>query len=96
MTISYEKSSFGRIRQVVNKLKHEPGGVKPAAREDPDLPLQVLDDLLQLLRDEMVRKKLKPFKSGPVLAGPRRRQRLNRGHHTEFFRSSVIQVGLPY
>lgn len=72
MTISYKESSFGKIRAKVNQLKHEPGGVSPDAREDPDLPLQALEDMLHVLRDEMARKKLRTFKSGRVLAGRRR------------------------
>ena len=65
----YEESSFGRIRQIVNQLKHEPGGAKPDIREIPELPLQVMRDLLAVLKDPHLQVDLVPFKQGHVLAG---------------------------
>ena len=37
--IPYNASSFGKVRQIVNQLKHEIGGAEPEIRESPELPL---------------------------------------------------------
>jgi hypothetical protein len=46
---SWEQSSFFRIREVVNSLKHEPTGADAAIREQQQLPFEMLRDLLKVV-----------------------------------------------
>lgn len=74
--LAYSASSFGRVRKIVNQLKHEPGGAHPTIREDRDLPMQAMQDVLAVLDDTAIQRILQPMHQGPVLAG--RRSRKNR------------------
>lgn len=71
--LEYKNSSFGQIRQIVNQLKHEPGGAHPNIRENRELPIQAIGDLLAVLKDSGLQRILVPMLQGPVLAGRRKR-----------------------
>ena len=71
--LEYSNSSFGKIRQIVNQLKHEPGGAHPNIRESRELPIQAIRDLLAVLNDSGLQRSLVPMRHGPVLAGRRKR-----------------------
>ncbi|MEK6549315.1 MAG: hypothetical protein AABZ51_04350 [Nitrospirota bacterium] len=74
--LAYSASSFGRVRKIVNQLKHEPGGAHPTIREDRDLPLQAMQDVLAVLDDMAIQRILQPMQQGPVLAGRRSRKNM--------------------
>ena len=68
-THTYEDSSFGRVRQIVNQLKHETGGAHPNIRENRELPMRTVEDLLVVIRDKALSASLKSIGKGPVLTG---------------------------
>jgi len=63
----YKDSSFGQVRKIVNSLKHRTGGAKPKIREDLDLPMNMLRDLLAVIRDSALKTRLESQGKGPVL-----------------------------
>jgi hypothetical protein len=73
---SYDDSSFGRVRQIVNQLKHETGGAHPKIRENRELPMRTLEDLLAVIRDKALSKSLESIGKGTVLTGPAKKQRV--------------------
>jgi hypothetical protein len=74
-TEKYDVSTFGRIRQIVNQLKHDAGGAHPSIREDRELPVQMMEDLLAIIRDKTLSASLKPLGTGQVLTGRAKRKR---------------------
>jgi hypothetical protein len=71
----YKDSTFGRVRKIVNSLKHRTGGAKPKIREDRDLPMNMLRDLLAVISDRDLKKMLESLGKGPVLTGSLKRKR---------------------
>lgn len=74
-TTTYQDSSFGRVRQIVNQLKHEPGGANPKIRENRELPIQMLTDLLEIVGDRGFSPILRSMGKSPVMAGRVKRTR---------------------
>lgn len=71
----YKYSSFGQVRKIVNSLKHKTGGAKPEIREDRDLPMNMLRDLLAVIRDRSLKATLDSLDKKPVLTGSLKRKR---------------------
>jgi hypothetical protein len=72
---TYEDSSFGKVRQIVNQLKHELGGASPIIRENRELPMQMTKDLLAVIKDRALRTSVESQGKGRVLAGRAKRKR---------------------
>jgi len=70
----YKDSSFRKVREIVNQLKHRPKGANQEIREDLDLPIKMLRDLLAVMRDKALQTSLESLGKGPVQAGPQRRK----------------------
>jgi hypothetical protein len=71
----YENSSFGKVRKIVNQLKHEPGGAHPSIRENHELPVEMFEDLLVVIRDPALAASLESAGKGPVVVGRAKRRR---------------------
>ena len=70
----YEDSNFGKVRTIVNQLKHETCGAAPGIRENQDLPMNMVKDLLAVIRDRTLKTSLESLGKGPVQAGRQKRQ----------------------
>jgi hypothetical protein len=71
----YKASNFGKVRRIVNKLKHETYGPAPEIREDQDLPINMLKDLIEVIKDTTLKTSLESLGKGPVQAGRKTRKR---------------------
>lgn len=71
----YKVSSFGKVRKIVNSLKHKTGGATPKIREDRDLPMNMLRDLLAVIRDGALKTSLESLGKGPVLTDSLKKKR---------------------
>jgi hypothetical protein len=69
VTITYQDSSFGRVRKIVNQLKHEPGGAKSQIRESRELPMEMFNDLLDVIQDRAFIPILRSKGKGSVMGG---------------------------
>lgn len=72
LVLPYQASSFGLVREVVNKLKHEPGGAEVDNRESRDLPLKALADFLAVTKEPVFENDLTALGKS-VIAGKRKR-----------------------
>ena len=61
---AYKQTNWHTVRQQVNDLKHEPGGLIPGLRESPEVVANALRELIEFVSCENVRVELKRFYSG--------------------------------
>ena len=61
---AYKQTNWHTVRQQVNALKHDPGGLIPGLREQPEVVANALRELIEFVSCEGVRVKLKRFYGG--------------------------------